>query len=85
MNYIKVPTTKWLKFIKDTLISVGKADLFNQININNPKGTKHFITQTLKDTNKQTKQNKQTEFIQHKAKYMLLAYIKHCSVKNMKR
>ena len=55
------PDYKWLKIIKDTLISVGKADLFNQININNTKGTKHFITQTLKDINMQSWHSKTEE------------------------
>ena len=35
-----------VKLIKDTLIYVGKADLLNQLDINNPEGIKHLFTQT---------------------------------------
>ena len=47
------PQYKWLNFIKTILISVGKADLFNQSNINNPELIKMQIIQTLNDLNTQ--------------------------------
>ncbi|MCW4343918.1 MAG: reverse transcriptase family protein [Candidatus Thiodiazotropha endolucinida] len=40
---------KWINFIKDILISVGRIDLFFKTVIDNPKSIKAKITQTLKD------------------------------------
>ena len=42
-------TFKWLDYIKDILISVGKPDLINQPHINNPHATKLKIVTSLKD------------------------------------
>ena len=36
---------KWLNHIKQILISVGRAELFTQDRINNPKAIKAKITQ----------------------------------------
>lgn len=44
---------KWITYIKDILISVGRLHLFNQPYINNPIATKQKIVQTLKDINTQ--------------------------------
>ena len=38
---------KWIDHIKEILISAGKAELFNQNVINNPRATKGKITTTL--------------------------------------
>ncbi|MEW8546068.1 MAG: reverse transcriptase family protein [Candidatus Thiodiazotropha sp.] len=40
---------KWIAYIKQILISVGKPDLFNQSLISYPKATKSKIVTTLKD------------------------------------
>ena len=40
---------KWIDHIKEILISAGKAELFNQNVINNPRATKGKITTTLHD------------------------------------
>ena len=45
---------KWINFIKDILISVGRIYLFYKTSVNNPRATKVRITQTLKDQNIQT-------------------------------
>lgn len=55
------PQYKWLNFIKHILISVGRADLFNQSSINNPELIKVKIIQTLKDLNMQEWHTKTTE------------------------
>ena len=47
------PQYKWLNFVKNILISVGRVDLFNQISINNPEIVKIRIIQTLNDLNMQ--------------------------------
>ena len=49
----KGKTFKWLEYIKNILIAVGKPDLINQHVINNPHATKSKITATLKDLIKQ--------------------------------
>ena len=43
------PQYKWLNFIRNILISVGKVDLFNAYNIENPKSTKSQIIKSLND------------------------------------
>ena len=40
---------KWISTIKETLISVGKPELFNKNIIDNPKAVKENITKTLHD------------------------------------
>ena len=55
------PQYKWLNFIKQILISVGRGDLFNQSSINNPELIKIKIIQTLKDLNMQEWHTKTTD------------------------
>ena len=45
---------KWISFIKNILVSVGRIDLFDKTSINNPRATKYRLFQTLKDLNIQT-------------------------------
>ena len=40
---------KWINYIKNILISVGKPDLINQPFINNPQATKAKIVKSLND------------------------------------
>ena len=47
------PQYKWLNFVKNKLICVGRVDLFNQISINNPEIVQIGIIQTLNDLNMQ--------------------------------
>ena len=40
---------KWIRYINDILISVGKINLFNLTSINNPQSVKASISRTLND------------------------------------